>query len=165
MTLPKLLQITAADMMQRDIITISRGDTLRDAIELMTENHIGGLPVMDQRSRCIGLVTATDILTYEQDHCQETEEGNAESARYYDSEAERWETIRLSTFALEELGAIPVSDVMACDLISVERDTPILQVAKTMRDASVHRVLVMDEENRLFGIIAAIDFVHLVANA
>ena len=165
MGVPKILQGTAADIMQRDVVTVSPSNTLRDAMELMTENHVGGLPVVDSRSQCIGLVSATDILNYEQEHSDETDEGNAESARYYDSEAEQWETLRLSAFALEKFGDIRVSEVMACDLVSVSRGTPLARVAQTMRDAGVHRVLVTDEKQRLFGIVSALDFVKLIAEA
>ena len=74
----KLQQVTAADIMQRDVVTISREETLSDAMELMTENHVSGLPVVDHGSRCIGLVSVTDILNYEQEHNEEVAEGNAE---------------------------------------------------------------------------------------
>ncbi len=165
MSLPKLLQVTAADVMQKHVVTISQDETLREALQLMTENHVGGLPVVDQGSRCIGLVSATDILNYEQEHTQEVEEGNADAARYYDRETERWETVRLTAFALEQFSTVRVSEVMAVDLISVEAETPIKRVAETMEQAGVHRVLVLDPRQQLLGIIAASDFVRLIARA
>lgn len=155
--------LTAADIMQHDVVTVMRGNTLRDAMGLLTENHVTGLPVMDEHSRCIGLVSATDILNFEQEHCEETDEGNSDVAQYYDPESEQWETIRLSAFALEEFGDVRVEQVMATDLIWVERETPIQAVAKKMHEAGVHRVLVLDEQQRLYGIISSFDFVKLIA--
>ena len=55
----------AADLMQRDIVTVSPDDTLREALALMTDSHVTGLPVMDGNSQCVGLITASDILNYE----------------------------------------------------------------------------------------------------
>lgn len=156
-------RLTAADIMQHDVVTVMRGNTLRDAMGLLTENHVTGLPVMDEHSRCIGLVSATDILNFEQEHCEETEEGNSDVAQYYDPESEQWETIRLSAFALEEFGDVRVEQVMATELIWVHRETPIRAVAAKMFDAGVHRVLVLDEQQRLYGIISSFDFVRLVA--
>jgi len=155
--------LTADDIMQRDIITISPSNTLRDAMSLLTENHVTGLPVVDQHSRCIGLISATDILNFEQEHCEESEEGNSEGARYYDPEKERWESIRLSSFALEEFGDVRVEEVMASSLLWVERETLVREVAAKMCEAGVHRILVLDEGGQLYGIISAVDFVRLVA--
>lgn len=154
---------TAADIMQHDVVTVMRSNTLRDAMSLLTENHVTGLPVMDEHSRCIGIVSATDILNFEQEHCEETEEGNSDVAQYYDPESEQWETIRLSAFALEEFGDVRVEQVMATDLIWVERETPLQEVAAKMFQAGVHRVLVLDQQQRLYGIISSFDFVRLVA--
>ncbi len=155
--------LTAADIMQHDIVTVMRSNTLRDAMSLLTENHVTGLPVMDEHSHCIGLISATDILNFEQEHCEETEESNSDVAQYYDPETEQWETIRLSAFALEEFGDVRVEQVMATDLIGVERETPIQEVAAKMHDCGVHRVLVLDEQQRLYGIISSFDFVRLIA--
>jgi CBS-domain-containing membrane protein len=155
--------LTASDIMQRDIVTVMRCNTLRDAMSLLTENHVTGLPVMDEHSRCIGLISATDILNFEQEHCEETDEGNSDVAQYYDPETQQWESIRLSAFALEEFGDVRVEQVMASELIWIERNTPIQKVAAKMCEADVHRVLVLDEQSRLYGIVSAIDFVRLVA--
>ena len=155
--------LTAADIMQRDIVTVMRSNTLRDAMRLLAENHVTGLPVMDEQSRCIGLISATDILNFPQEHCEETDAGNSDVDLYYDPETEQWENIRLSAFALEEFGDVRVEQVMASSLIWVERETPIQEVAAKMGEANVHRVLVLDELSRLYGIVLAIDFVRLVA--
>lgn len=155
--------LTAADIMQTDVVTVQRGNTLRDAMGLLTENHVTGLPVMDEYCRCIGLVSATDILNFEEEHCEETDEGNSDVAQYYDPETEQWETIRLSAFALEEFGDVRVDQVMATNLIWVQRDAPLREVAKKMCEAQVHRVLVLDDQQRLYGIISGSDFVRLVA--
>jgi IMP dehydrogenase len=154
-------QLTASDVMQRDIVTISPEDTLRQALALMTEYHVAGLPVMDEESRCIGVVAATDILAYEQDHAEESNEG--ETTQFFDPETQQWETVSVSAFGLEEFGDVRVSEVMSRELVWVERDTPLKETARRMIEERVHRVLVMDERSYLYGIISAYDFVRVVA--
>ena len=153
--------LTANDLMQRDIVTISPEDTLRQALALMTEYHVTGLPVMDEQSRCIGLVTATDILNYEQDHAEESSNGG--TAQFFDPESQQWESVPLSAFGLEEFGDVQVADVMTRELIWVERSAPLKEVARRMMDERVHRALVMDANSLLYGIISAYDFVRVVA--
>ena len=161
----KLLELVAADIMQRDVVTVAPRDTLSDALSLMTESHITGLPVTVGGSKCVGLVCASDILNYEQEHAEESAEANAELAKHFNPELQQWESVRVSAFALEEFGDVHVEEVMSRDLITVELETPLKEIARTMTAAGVHRVLVTDPEAKLHGIVSAIDFVRLWAES
>ena len=156
-----LRELVAADIMQRDMVTVAPDDTLRDALALMTDSHVTGLPVMDDKSRCIGLITASDILGFEEEHAEDSsEDGNLQ---HFNPEISRWESVPISAFGLEEFGDVRVEEVMTREIISVGRDTPLKKVARKMLDADVHRVLVMDDKFHLFGIISSFDFVRVVA--
>ena len=44
-----------------DPITIRKGSKVRDALALMNEYHIGGIPVVDESSHLVGIVTNRDL--------------------------------------------------------------------------------------------------------
>ena len=44
-----------------DPITIQRGSTVEDALHLMAEYHIGGIPVVDEDRHLVGIVTNRDL--------------------------------------------------------------------------------------------------------
>ncbi len=44
-----------------DPVTISRTQTVGDALRLMKENHIGGIPVVDEKGFLVGIVTNRDL--------------------------------------------------------------------------------------------------------
>ena len=44
-----------------DPVTIQRGKTVGDALDLMAEYHIGGIPVVDDDNRLVGIVTNRDL--------------------------------------------------------------------------------------------------------
>ena len=44
-----------------DPITIKRGKTVKDALDIMKEYHIGGIPVVDDDNRLVGIVTNRDL--------------------------------------------------------------------------------------------------------
>jgi CBS domain-containing protein len=155
--------MTAADVMRRDLIVVYDRDTLRDAMELMTTNHITGLPVVNNQGVCVGIVTASDILNYEQDHSEPTGEGEQNVAQHFNPDTQQWESVRLTSFALEEFGDVRVHEVMTPEVIRVSPDTLLREVAKKMLDGRVHRVLVLNEQHRLLGIVSSIDFVRLFA--
>jgi CBS domain-containing protein len=153
--------LTAADFMQRDVVTVTANDTLRDALRLMTENHVTGLPVMDGKSRCVGLITASDVLNYEEEHADDSPEDG--TAQFFDPETQQWNSVPLSAFGLEQFGDVQVGDVMTRQLIWVDRHTLLKDIARRMINDRVHRVLVMDANSNLFGIISAYDVVRVVA--
>ena len=154
-------RLMAADYMQRDIVTVTPDDTLRDALALMTQNHVTGLPVMNGDSRCVGLITSSDILNYEEERAGDSADSG--TTQFFDPETQQWETVLLSAFGLEEFGDVRVNDVMTRNLIWVDRRATLKEVARRMIDERVHRVLVMDTQANLYGIISAYDLVRVVA--
>ncbi len=44
-----------------DPVTIRRGSTVQDALTIMSEYHIGGIPVVDEENRLVGIVTNRDL--------------------------------------------------------------------------------------------------------
>jgi inosine-5'-monophosphate dehydrogenase len=44
-----------------DPVTIRRGSTVKDALELMHDYHIGGIPVVDGDNKLVGIVTNRDL--------------------------------------------------------------------------------------------------------
>ena len=50
-----------------DPVTIRRGSTVADALRMMAEYHIGGIPVVDDEKHLVGIVTNRD-LRFERNH-------------------------------------------------------------------------------------------------
>ncbi len=44
-----------------DPVTIRRGSTVKDALDMMSEYHIGGIPVVDEENHLVGIVTNRDL--------------------------------------------------------------------------------------------------------
>ena len=54
--------VTVGEIMTRDVVTLSPGDTLDDAMLALTNQRIGALPVVEG-DRLVGIVTKADILS------------------------------------------------------------------------------------------------------
>lgn len=63
---------------------------------------------------------------------------------------------------LESAPAV-VRDVMSTEVISVAYDAPATEIAKVMLDRHVHRVLVLDIDQRPIGVVSANDLLRLLA--
>ena len=147
----------ADEMMARDVVTTTPEASLREALDLMAENHVSGLPVLDRKDRCVGVVSASDILAIEQEHASHDDES---LGSYFDADSHRWEHVRLAHDD-ERLEDVAVEDVMTRELVSVRPHAPMSEVARVMLENEVHRVLVVDHAQFLHGIVSALDFVQM----
>ena len=91
--------LSAKDIMNRHVVSVSPRDKLQAAMELMLDNHVTGLPVLDRADRCVGLISATDILRYEQDNAELVAEATSDVARYFDQMTLAPEDVRLTSYA------------------------------------------------------------------
>ena len=58
----KALRTKVSDIMTAEPLTLAPDDDLREAIELLIEEKIGGIPVVDQAEGLVGIVTYVDVL-------------------------------------------------------------------------------------------------------
>ena len=56
------LKTRVSNIMTAKPLTVSPDDDLREAIELLIEEKIGGIPVMDESQGLVGIVTYVDVL-------------------------------------------------------------------------------------------------------
>ena len=55
----------AKDIMTRDVITVRPNTTVEDIAHLLTKHRIGGVPVVDDERRVVGIVTERDLFLKE----------------------------------------------------------------------------------------------------
>ena len=58
------LSFHVSEVMTHDVIMVEQDADLREAIELMAENKISGLPVVDHDEKLVGVVSSIDVLWY-----------------------------------------------------------------------------------------------------
>ena len=58
----KVLRTNVREIMTAEPLTLAPDDDLREALELLIEEKIGGIPVVDQAEGLVGIVTYVDIL-------------------------------------------------------------------------------------------------------
>lgn len=56
--------IRVSEVMTKNVITVSPAATVEEAAQIMIDKKVGGLPVVKDKNRLIGLITETDVLQY-----------------------------------------------------------------------------------------------------
>lgn len=147
--------VTAADIMQPEVITVNEDATVQELAKLLAKKKISGAPVVDDQNRVVGIVSEGDLVSIDADiHFPHYIEllGNIiylESIKKYEER-------------LEKAAAGEVRDIMTTDVLTVQKDAPLSEIATLMIDKQVNRVPVVDGEV-LVGIITRADIVRAAA--
>lgn len=150
---------TARDVMQSQVLAVSPDDPLHLVQRLFYEESIHGAPVIDEAGRVVGIVTSTDVLraAAEAHDVSPTEP----SAFNDDLDVTHGGWGMAPEDFKARLQDTTVADYMTENIVMVEPDTPVPQIATRLRDHQVHRVLVV-EDGKLCGIVSTFDLVALL---
>ena len=55
----------AKDIMTTDVIVAKKGDTISEVANVLISGKIGGLPVVDEDNKVVGIISETDIIKKE----------------------------------------------------------------------------------------------------
>lgn len=58
----KVLKTKVSEIMTTEPLTLAPDDDLRDAVEVLIDEKIGGIPVVDETEGLVGIVTYVDVL-------------------------------------------------------------------------------------------------------
>lgn len=156
---------TAAELMSRKVVTLGERNSLQEAMKIMTEQHVSGVPVVDPAGHCLGVISTSDIVAFIEADQEELEGTSPPTGNWFNPQTQRWEESMFSPELLGEYDSVPVSDAMTSDPLTVTPKTAVSKVARLMVDNDVHRVFVVDDQQRLEGVISSFDFVELIAGA
>ena len=112
-------------------ITLKPDQSVSEAVDLMSENSLHRLPVVDDNGKLLGLITETVITS--------NTPNNAST---------------LSVFELNYLlNKLSIKDIMIKDVKTINKDALLEEAATIMRKYDVGCLPVVEEDNKLIGII------------
>ncbi|HYM39007.1 MAG TPA: CBS domain-containing protein [Thermoplasmata archaeon] len=155
----------AADVMTRDLVTLTPDMTLEVAAERLVQRAISGAPVVDARGRLLGILSESDILRHLKQLAEETL-----GKRYLTSQVHALDLLAFlgerEHVAVEEvyrrLRASKVSEVMTKHVVAMKPTDTLESVAAAMIEHDVNRLPVVDA-GRVVGIITRADLARVLA--
>ena len=149
--------LTAKEVMNADVLSVAPELTVHELAVFLVEHQISGAPVVDRRGHLVGLVSLTDIAegdALRDEGAPETGGGRGRRTR----RGEDLAGLRMQTADLL------VQDIMTPTVYSVEPDTPVAELARTMIAGRIHRLLVT-HDGRVTGIVTSLDLLRLLVGA
>lgn len=138
--LPDTTHGVARDVMYHDVPTASPDTPLRDVLAQIVASPLRRVAIVDEGMKVLGLVHDRDILN---DFARENAPGVLKSLIVALSRTEEVQP--------EIQGA--ARDVMTTDIITIPPDMPLTEVIRILTERRVKRVLVVDGDGRLQGMV------------
>ncbi|MFC1863841.1 CBS domain-containing protein [Thermodesulfobacteriota bacterium] len=145
--------IKAKDIMSVDPVTISSDADISQAVKILLEKGINGIPVVDDE-RLVGIICQSDLISQQKSLSLPSVftllDGfiPLKSTKSIDKE-------------MQKIAAIKVSDAMTIDPVTVGLETDIEKVAGLMVDKNFHTLPVVEKGN-LVGIIGMADILKTI---
>jgi CBS domain-containing membrane protein len=137
--------VTCAQVMSRDVLSVGPKTSLREALRHLREHHIKALPVVDNDSRVIGILTQTDLL----------DKADWGMSPVGSGLGWRMRSIGNSDRPLKG----KVEDIMSTPVRAARPDMHIAQIVPFMADEGLHHLPVVDDDGHLVGMLTQSDLV------
>ena len=142
--------LKAKDIMTSDVITVKETTTLEDLARIIMQHHISGAPVVNDKGTVTGIVTENDLIN------QNKRLHIPTILRLFDA------FIPLGTSKLESdikrMAASTVEDIYTKEVVTVNEETPVDNIATIMAEKKIHLLPVL-KEGKLVGIIGKKDII------
>ena len=129
--------MTAGEYCNREIIVTQQDTSVTEAALLMRQHHVGDLVVVEKRE---GKTLPIGIIT------------------------DRDLVIEVIAQKIDP-DSLSVKDIMSSGLITVDEKETLLNVLEVMHKKSVRRIVIVDDEGVLQGLLSADDAIELIAEA
>lgn len=138
------------DVMTKNVISISKFESVMQVANTLTEKNISGLPVVDKENKVLGIITQADILSM----VGVSREHTFKDLLKY-MLGERLPERRMGDH---------VGDVMTSPALTIRPDANIAEAVRMMDEKRIRRLTVVDEKNTLIGILTRADILKAVIN-
>ncbi|CAM5654160.1 CBS domain-containing protein [Streptomyces avidinii] len=134
--------IKVGDLMTDEVVSAVSDTTFKEVAKLLASHDITGLPVLDAEDRVIGVVSESDLV-------------NRQGA------AALIEPDAVEGAGVPEPATFTAGEVMSAPAVTVRADETAAEAARLMSRRGVERLPVVDEEDRLVGIVTRRDLLRL----
>lgn len=149
------MTLTVRDIMTTDLITVAPTTSVQDITALLRDKRISGLPVVDEESHLLGMVTESDLVVRVAGPHIPAHIELLGSIIYLERPHDLNENLR------KALG-VTAQEIMSADVVTTDENKTLREVAELMMNKHVNRLPVI-RDGRLVGIITRHDVISTLA--
>ncbi|NEO53489.1 MAG: CBS domain-containing protein [Okeania sp. SIO3B5] len=148
---------TVADVMSNNPISVKPEMPLKEAIKILAEQRISGLPVVNEQDKLVGIVSETDLMWQESGVTPPPYIMLLDSVIFLENPARYEKQIH------KALGET-VGEVMTKDPLTTTPEQSLSAAARLMHEQNIHRLPVLGENDKVIGILTRGDIIRAMAS-
>ncbi len=145
----------AKDVMKRQVVFVEVDDVLEKVVSVLMQNHVSGVPVVDKNNQLVGIVTEKDLMTKKMGL-------NISSYMEFVTSILLVDGKKLLAVSQENVLAMTAGDIMSTPVYSVRQEATIEEIVSLMMNRHINRIPVIDQKNKLVGIIGRNDLLPIL---
>lgn len=145
---------TAADLMSKEVITVTEEMTVKELAALLTDKNISGVPVVDNDGKLIGIVTESDLIDSNKKVHIPTVVSILDSFIYLENPDRMEQEMR-------KIAGAVVGDIYTKDVTTVAPSSGVDELATIMSERNIHTLPVIDD-GHIVGIIGKRDIIKTI---
>lgn len=158
----RLGTLRAHDVMTGKVVVLSEEATIQDAANTVIEQRISGAPVVNEQGVMVGMLSLTDIAQPRSAPMSKPGNGH-DPQRIHRDDAAHWELFRPAPAETPEQAEL-VKHRMSRNLVSVSESASLVDIARIMCRDHLHRVVVVDRQGVVCGIVSTMDVLAALVN-
>ncbi|WP_326632982.1 MULTISPECIES: CBS domain-containing protein [unclassified Streptomyces] len=139
--------IRVGDLMTDEVVSVVPATSFKEVAKLLAQYNISGLPVLDEEDHVVGVVSESDLV-------------NRQAARHL-APSDRPDAGTGTGTAVSSGAESMAAEVMSTPAVTVHADETAPDAARLMMRSGVERLPVVDDEDRLVGIVTRRDLLRL----
>jgi CBS-domain-containing membrane protein len=141
----------ATDIMTSDVITVTTETSVQELARILSQHNISGVPVVDNTGNLIGIVTENDLIDQTKKLHIPTIVTILDSIFYLEN-PDKMEK------EMKKIAGTTVLDIYSSELITVNGETTLEEIATIMAEKNIHTLPVV-QESKLIGVIGKKDII------
>lgn len=150
-----MAKLRVSDYMQKDVALIRQDSDVHELEQLLLRERIHGVPVVDHEGRLIGVVSQTDLLNWHYT-------SGVDTASFYKDTSPPPAEVNEPAMRVADIRTERVSEIMSPLIHCICENQSIQLAAARMLVRHVHRLVVVDDDGRVLGILSATDLLRAV---
>lgn len=152
----------AKDIMTEDLLTAYEGWTIHRLADFFINRQISAAPVIASDHELVGVVSIGDVFKF--NNANENRKSDALRNHYRDTCGQEINEELLRSWVKDADKNCTVHQIMNKEVISVADTADVEAVAKVLLDRHIHRVFVTNADNKVVGVITAMDVLSRLVN-
>lgn len=141
----------AMDIMTKNVITVTPETTVFELAKVLADNNIGGAPVVNENGALLGVVTENDLIDQKKKIHIPTVVTILDSVFFLAHPNKMDKEIK-------KIAGASVGDIYTEQPVTVNKETPLDEIATIMSEKGIHTLPVMKEDT-LVGVIGKQDII------